>query len=148
MKSILVVCEGNICRSPMAAGLLATWLPNVTVRSAGLSALVGRPADEHAVELMKERAIDITSHRAAAIHREMCRVSELILVMDLEQKNRLEDLYPETRGRVFRVAEHGAVDVPDPYRQSKDAFRDALRLIERGASEWLRLIEKLKKTQA
>ena len=45
MNSILVICEGNICRSPMAQGLLAAALPNAQVHSAGLGALVGMPAE-------------------------------------------------------------------------------------------------------
>ncbi len=67
IRHILVVCVGNICRSPMAEALLRDALrgqEDITVESAGLGALVGYPADKHAVELMKERSIDITAHRA------------------------------------------------------------------------------------
>ena len=64
---LLVVCVGNICRSPMAEALLRDALTgpeDIIVESAGLGALVGQAADKHAVELMKERSIDITAHRA------------------------------------------------------------------------------------
>lgn len=143
MKSILVVCEGNICRSPMAQGLLAHALPGMQVRSAGLGALVGMPADETAVKLMRERGIDITAHRATQINRAMCLESDIVLVMDPEQRARVEGLYPQARGRVFRLGEYTQRDIPDPYRQREQAFRNALALIDEGAQEWLRRIHKL-----
>jgi protein-tyrosine phosphatase len=86
MKSILVICEGNICRSPMAEGILAAALPDTRVRSAGLNALVGNPADDIAVRLMGLRGIDISGHRAVQLSREMCLRSELVLVMSTEQR--------------------------------------------------------------
>ncbi len=94
MKSILVVCEGNICRSPMAQGLLAAALPQVQVHSAGLGALIGSPADETAVRLMQARGIDISAHRATQITRQMCVQADMVLVMDADQRKRLEALYP------------------------------------------------------
>jgi protein-tyrosine phosphatase len=114
MKSILVLCEGNICRSPMAEGLLAAGLPDMSVRSAGLGALVGKPADETAVALMRDRGIDIAGHRAVQVNRAMCVESDVILVMDGEQRQRLQKMYPEVHGRVFRIGEYADTDVPDP----------------------------------
>lgn len=143
MTSILVICEGNICRSPMAQGLLAAALPAMQVRSAGLGALVGSPADGTAVQLMRERGIDISAHRATQINRAMCLESDIVLVMDPEQRTRVESLYPQARGRVFRIGEYTKRDIPDPYRQPEQAFRAALSLIDEGAQEWLRRIHKL-----
>lgn len=143
MKSILVVCEGNICRSPMAQALLAQGLPAMQVRSAGLGALVGQPADETALHLMAERNADISAHRAQQITRALCLDSDLVLVMDTEQRQRIESMYPQARGRVFRLAEHLKLDIPDPYRQGELAFREALALIDAGAAEWLRRIARL-----
>lgn len=143
MKSILVVCEGNICRSPMAQGLLAAALPSVQVRSAGLGALIGMPADETAVRLVQERGIDITAHRAVQINRQICVQADMVLVMDFEQRKRLEEMYPQACGRVFRVGEYTKRDIPDPYRQSELAFREALSLIDEGLREWLQRIQRL-----
>ena len=66
VRYLLVVCVGNICRSPMAAAMLKHQLgeqTDVTVGSAGLGALVGYPADDHAIALMQERGLDISDHR-------------------------------------------------------------------------------------
>jgi protein-tyrosine phosphatase len=143
VKHILVVCEGNICRSPMGAALFGARGPRLAARSAGLGALVGRPADEAAVRLMHARGVDITDHRATQLTRRMCLESDLVLVMDREQRKRVETLYPEACGRVFRLGEFTEQDIPDPYRQPEKAFRHALDLMEQGIARWLQRIERL-----
>ncbi|MEJ5990742.1 low molecular weight protein-tyrosine-phosphatase [Ramlibacter sp. PS3R-8] len=140
MKNILVLCEGNICRSPMAAALLAAAAPDLHVTSAGLGALVGHPADPLATRLMAERGVDIKSHRAVQVTRPLCVAADVILVMENAQRKRVEDLYPETRGRVFRLDEN---DVPDPYRKPEAAFRLALAGISTGVQSWTRKLKQI-----
>lgn len=127
----------------MAAGLLKSRLPELDVRSAGLGALVGQPADAAAIALMQEQDIDIGEHRAVQISRQACVDADLVLVMDGEQRSRLQQFYPEVQGRVFRLGEYVGQDVPDPYRQHMTAFRSALSVIEAGVDQWLRRIERL-----
>jgi len=143
MKSLLVVCEGNICRSPMAEGILSAELPGVHVRSAGLGALVGMPAEHAAIRLMRDKGIDISDHRAEQIGRKMCVDADMVLVMDLAQRNRLQKMYPEVLGRVFRVGEYTNRDIPDPYRRPEEAFRQSLHFIDEGLREWLQRIRRL-----
>lgn len=118
-------------------------LPHMQVQSAGLSALIGMPADEIATRLMCARGLDISSHRAQQISQQMCAHADLVLVMDGEQRQRLEEIYPHTRGRVFKMGEHSKRDIPDPYRQPEEVFRDALSLIDEGVREWLHRIQRL-----
>jgi protein-tyrosine phosphatase len=90
-----------------------------------------------------ERGIDISSHRATQVTRDMCMRADLVLTMDNGQRKQIEDRYPQACGRVFRVGEHIKQDIPDPFRQSERVFRISLALLESSVREWLQRIEKL-----
>ncbi|MGJ7607606.1 low molecular weight protein-tyrosine-phosphatase [Variovorax sp. LT1R20] len=143
MKSVLVICIGNICRSPMGEALIAAALPHLDVKSAGIGALVGHPADPLAHQLMAERGLDIERHRARQLTNQMCQQADLILVMDEEQRLHVNQNHPLTRGKLFRLGEVARVDIPDPYRLGRPAFERALKLIDDGASAWVERIKKL-----
>jgi protein-tyrosine phosphatase len=143
IQNVLVVCLGNICRSPMAEGLLAAALPDAQVSSAGLEALVGNKADPLACELMDERGISLASHRARQISLDLCQRADLILVMDHEQRRTVEERYLFAAGKVFRLCEFSDKDVPDPYRAGRTAFNQSLSLIEDGAQEWVKRISRV-----
>jgi len=140
MKRILVVCVGNICRSPMAQSLLAKRMserdPNVHVASAGLAALVGHPADPIAQTLMQERGHEITNHRARQLTHHDILSSDLILAMDAEQQRMIEMSVPVARGKVHRLGKWGGFDIPDPYGEPRPAFEWSLSLIEEGIKGW------------
>jgi protein-tyrosine phosphatase len=143
IRNVLIVCIGNICRSPMAEGLLRAALPKTQFTSAGLEALVGQPADPIACELMDERGISIAGHRAQQVSKDMCQRADLILVMDRQQRREIEERYQFATGKVFRLCEFSDQDVPDPYREGRDAFRHALSLIEDGAQQWAKRISRV-----
>ena len=133
---ILMVCTGNICRSPIAQVLLASRLGGkAAVESAGIRALVGWPADATACALMAERGLDLSAHRARQLTAELVRASDLILVMEDGQRRAVESMDPSARGRVHRLGRIGGFDVPDPYQQGRAAFERSTTLIERGLSE-------------
>lgn len=137
IRNVLFVCIGNICRSPMAEALFARAMPGRMVCSAGLSALVGEGADPVAVDLMRERGLDISGHRAQQLASWMVREADLILTMDSAQKRYIEQTWLSARGKVRRLLEAGGCDIPDPYQHGRRAFRHALSLIEEGVEEVL-----------
>ena len=143
IKRVLVVCIGNICRSPMAEGLLKNALPNVQVSSAGLGALVGHGADPIALGLMAEAGVDIAAHRARSLTDQIARDADLILVMDEQQKQQIAQQYPYTRGKVFRLAKAAKQDIPDPYRQSPEVFQSVFAQIRSGVNEWTKRINSI-----
>ena len=108
---------------------------DVTVESAGIAALVGRPADPLAQEVVSERGLDISAHRARQLTPELIKAFELVLVMDAEQQRAVESMSPSARGRVHRLGRWSDFDVPDPYRRGRPAFDRAYELIERGVDD-------------
>lgn len=139
IRHILVICVGNICRSPMAEALLQRALrgqDGITVESAGLGALVGHPASDYSIELMDEMGIDITGHRARQIHPDMVRDADLVLVMEAGHKRAIDDADPSARGKVYRLGEWQDRNIDDPYRQARIAYEEALENIEAGVASW------------
>lgn len=127
----------------MAEGLLVAALPGVSVQSAGLAALIGQRADPLACELMTERNLNIDQHRAQQINLDMCQRSDLILVMDREQRQTLQERYLFAAGKVFRLCEFSDQDVPDPYRAGRDTFKQSLSLIDEGVQQWVKRISRV-----
>lgn len=105
---ILVVCTGNICRSPMAVGLLRQDLADrgldVDVRSAGLLT-EGRPASAHAIDVLGARGIDLRSHTSRRIVREDVAGADLILAMARRHLREAVVLHPPTFLRTYTLKE-------------------------------------------
>ena len=145
IRDVLVVCVGNICRSPMAEVLLQEALkdrPDISVSSAGIGALAGYPAAEHSVALMAERSLDISEHRARQLTKELIAATDLILVMEARHKRAIDLQDPTARGKVHRLCEWQDREIPDPYQQPRKAFEETLALIEMGVQDWAEKIIK------
>lgn len=147
IQTILILCIGNICRSPIAEALFIerfkqNGLTDIAVSSAGLSALVDRPADAIGQALLLQQGIDISGHRARQISPDILYGSDLILTMSTDQQKQVELNYPGTCGRVHRLGKWGGFDVPDPFQRPKPVFEQALAMIEQGVDEWYRTLWK------
>ena len=141
IQSLLTVCIGNICRSPIAEGLFRHYAEEndlqMRVFSAGLGALVNHPADPFSVELMDEIGIDISQHRARQITSRIVAESELIITMESWQQRKVEEQYPFARGRVFTIGKWSNSEIADPYKKPREAFEAAFKGIQEGYTEWL-----------
>lgn len=154
MKSfnILVVCTGNICRSPMAEGLLRDKLPEnfqekVAIASAGTDALHGNWATGFAVRIMQEYGVDISSHRARLLSRQMILEANLILAMEQYHLKIIRSLKRKASAKSFLIStfdttrtsfdttrtsldtSHAPYDIPDPIGGDLTLYRESARLI-------------------
>ncbi|UCG86128.1 MAG: low molecular weight protein arginine phosphatase [Gemmatimonadota bacterium] len=132
MTSILMVCTGNICRSPLAESLMRAELErlgvdSIEVASAGTSAWDGAPASEGAYLVGLEHGIDLSEHRARLLTREVVKGADLIFTMARHQRARVEDL--GGAGRVHVLGEYAGTggpeaEVSDPFGSGLDVYRE------------------------
>jgi protein-tyrosine phosphatase len=111
MASILVVCTGNICRSPIAEGMIraaSARLPGndaVEVSSAGTNGWEGSEAMPESVEAAAERGVDISKHVARRLSDEMLETADLIVCMAHDHREIIEAEHPELTSRTFTLKE-------------------------------------------
>lgn len=134
--NILVVCVGNICRSPMAEALLKQRFPNKNIDSAGVGALVGHPADPAALEIMTEQQLDITKHVAKQLDEILAKKADIIFTMSDGQTKWIEERWPFCRGKTFKLGHWKNKDIADPYKHEMSAFETAYQDIVDSLEQW------------
>ena len=136
IQNILVVCVGNICRSPMAEYFLKQSHPHLNIESAGISGLIGEGADAKAIQCMDALNIDMRPHIARKLNSDLIKKADLILVMSLNQQKHLEQTWPFAKGKVFRLGHWQHKNVPDPYQHDQAFFDETCRNIQAYVSDW------------
>jgi len=146
VKRILLVCTGNICRSPMAAAIIRREferraVSGYHVSSAGTGAWDGASASEGAYLVGLENDLDLSQHRATLVTRELVEQVDLILTMARHHRTRVDDLGGE--GKTFLLGEFAGRDgedaeVSDPFGSSLEVYRktyETLNVLGRDAVE-------------
>lgn len=138
-RSVLVICSGNTCRSPLAAALLAARLARdpalreIQVASAGTSAWDGSPASEGSYLVGLERGLDLSTHRARLLTSDLVQRADLILTMSEAHAHRVADMGGAMK--VHTWTGYAEVDgtpreVPDPFGGDVRHYREMADLLE------------------
>ena len=136
-RSILVVCHGNICRSPYLHAVLQRALPDVAVSSAGF---VGRDrcVPVHSLEVSERRGIDLSGFRSQALTLENVRRADLIIVMESNQARYMERVFGVRAERLVIAGDLDPVtgltrSIRDPWMQSIRVFESCFDRLDRCA---------------
>jgi len=141
VNAVLVVCVGNICRSPVGERILARELAvrgaGIVVSSAGIGALVGHPADGTAAEVALSHGVDLEGHVARQFSRALGQDHDLILVMEPGHRREIGRAAPDLSGRVM-LFDHwtGSTGIPDPYRHPRAVHEVVFARIAAAARGW------------
>lgn len=150
MKTILFVCTGNICRSPMAEGLFRHAVKGrgeYEVFSAGVGAIDGLPASEYAVRACRELGLDISRHRSRMLTAELVRKADYIFGMTHSHVDAIMLLYPQAAEKTFLLREFDDTldsfenDISDPIGGSLEVYQNCRDQIEQGIASMMRFIE-------
>jgi protein-tyrosine phosphatase len=136
-NSILVVCVGNICRSPIGERILQKYCPQKIVTSAGLNAVINNPADKEAIFIAGRHELSLEGHVAKQLNRVDCVSSDLILVMENKHISAVSQICPEARGKIMLYGYWlNNTEIIDPYQKSRETFDYVYNLLERSARKW------------
>jgi glycine hydroxymethyltransferase len=150
MKTILFLCTGNVCRSPMAEGLFCHATKGrgeFRILSAGLGAVDGDLPTHHSVEAMREIGIDISHQRSNALTAEMVRAADLILGMTHSHVDTVLLLYPSAVEKTFLLREFDDTlepyekDISDPIGSAYEIYVECRDQIEQGIVTLLKFME-------
>jgi glycine hydroxymethyltransferase len=150
MKTILFVCTGNVCRSPMAEGLFRHAIKGdarYRVLSAGVGAVDGQPPSLHAVRALKELGIDISRQRSRMLTGELVLEADYIFGMTHGHVDAVTLLFPQAAEKTFLLREFDETleifekDISDPIGGSYEVYLNCRDQIEQGLASMLNFIE-------
>jgi protein-tyrosine-phosphatase len=132
---ILFLCYGNICRSPLAAGIAEQRLSSVAIDSAGFHEQTGRSCPQKILRIGTAFGIDLSNHCSARVTWRQLAKADLVIAMDLENLNRLRQEFPEMANRttllgLFRTRE--TLAIADPYLTDEVESRNICEQVREG----------------
>lgn len=140
MKSVLFVCTGNTCRSPLAEVLFRDLVkdrPDYSVRSAGVGAFSGQPASRHSATLARERGLDLSKHQSRAVTTDLVEEATHIFALSRSHLAALLTDFPEAADKFYLLSEFAADDalrgrdVSDPFGGGLEDYRHTLATLEK-----------------
>src|SRR5213595_461662 len=150
VKSVLFVCTGNICRSPIAEGLFRRMLGNrkdIEVVSAGVHAVRGQPPSLYAVEVCAEAGVDISNLRSQPLTAALVDQATHIFAMTGAHLETIQTLFPHGAEKSFLLREFeqpGTTvwrDVPDPIGLGREVYAHCARIISNALPSVLAFVE-------
>ena len=144
IRSILVVCHGNVCRSPYLEAVLQRALPQVRVTSAGLVGS-GRAAPPESQTLAAKRGLDLSAFRSRPVARANVSRSDLVIVMDADQASHLSRVFRMPAARIIVAGDLDPLVSPtrairDPWGQPAEVFASSFDRLDRCAKTLVALI--------
>ena len=135
--NVLIVCVGNICRSPTAEKILQAEAPGLNISSAGIDALVGKPINSNAGHQLSFNGYKDQTHSARQLDQRLVQEADLVLVMEEFQRRRLMRDYPSESGKFMLLGKWlDNLEINDPYRKSAEAFALVFEQIEQSCQAW------------
>ncbi|MBM3834734.1 MAG: ribose 5-phosphate isomerase B [Verrucomicrobia bacterium] len=150
MKTILFVCTGNVCRSPMAEGLLRHALRDrgdYRVVSAGVGAVEGQAPSPHAVRALKDLGVDISQQRSRSLTPELVQEADYIFGMTHAHVDTITLLYSQAAEKTFLLREFDETldvfekDISDPIGGSYEVYLYCRDQIEQGIASMLKFMD-------
>ena len=143
IRNVLVVCHGNLCRSPFAAALLAATRIDLSVRSAGLAAAEGDPADGTALRVSRQFNVDLDDHRTQRVSSEILAWSHLILVMEGHQAEGIRRLGTANARKTHLLGDFLPSPphrIEDPWGQGDEVFAATFTRIANALEDFSRML--------
>ncbi len=150
MKTILFICTGNVCRSPMAEALFRHAVRGrgeFRVFSAGIGAMDGQPPTPHSVRAMRELGVDISGQRSRMLTASLVRQADFIFGMTHGHVDTVALMYPQMAEKTFLLREFDETlelyekDISDPIGSSYQVYVDCRDQIEQGIASLLKFME-------
>ena len=137
VRAILVVCKGNICRSPLVEAYLKHRVEKhglpIAIESAGLETSFGKPAHPLAQVVGTQGGLLLSNHATQPLHKEQVERADMIVVMEWRQRRRMLKLYPQARQKVFLLRQfydQSVREVADPYSGTLEDFQTCFSMIK------------------